>query len=230
MTDVKLKLQSPKDVDVELWDKKTGEAVIAFNVGKKCNKLRSICNASNKRSKKYGSTMITYSGYNGMKNANGIRKYGWEYIHLKGKTDRPFIMKVFGYRPGVALVTYSWGADVKKCASEKKSKESKAKARHKEKINKFQAAVAAKKAALVKKWKEVLAKRNKEQSKCASIKNEATFCKFQAKKFQVLLKRSVKSLTRQNAICKRSTKLRLTTRHKIAHPTYNSGYTSGRRL
>lgn len=175
-TNVKLKLLSPKDVDVELWDQKTGMAVIAFGAVGKCNKLTSICDSANAKTVKYHGVKVQYSGYNGVKNANGARQYGHEFINLIGKTDRPYIMKVFGYNAGNALVKYGWGADKARCKKEKTKKEQKVKVAFNEKKNKHQAKVLRSQLQSKAAYKAAIASARQIAGSCKTAKAQVKVC------------------------------------------------------
>merc|ERR1711988_1424475 len=140
---VEIYLKSPKDVDVELWDKKVG--VIAWNGGR----IDSAVLAKTD----YKGAAVTYSGYNGV-TRNGKMNLGHEFIKIKGKASVPLVMKAFGFAAGRAHVTYRWGADKVRCAAEnerrKKAAEKKTKEKSKkyqEKINQIQGQKARKKCA-----------------------------------------------------------------------------------
>ena len=53
----------------------------------------------------YEGVEYCYSGYNG----DGTN-LGHEWIRVNGTTNRPLVMKAYGYRAGDALVNYSWAA------------------------------------------------------------------------------------------------------------------------
>ena len=99
--DVEIVLTSTKDVDIQLVDegKTPAKEIVAWPNG--------IVNGAGEESVSYESVAVKYSGYNGV---NG--KQGNEYIHLgKGsQTNRPLVMRAFGYAAGEATVKYSWKA------------------------------------------------------------------------------------------------------------------------
>lgn len=92
---VNITLTSDKDVDIQLYDKTTGEAIIAWPNG--------ILAGSNKQSTHYQGIQIEWSGYNGQGG-----NYGNEYIKISGMTNRNLVMKAFGYQAGFATVNYTW--------------------------------------------------------------------------------------------------------------------------
>jgi len=124
---VEIYLKSPKDVDVELWDKKTG--VIAWNGGR-------IDSAVLARTE-YKGAAVTYSGYNGV-TSKGKMNLGHEFIKIKGKASVPLVMKAFGFAAGRAHVTYRWGADKVRCAAENERRKKAAEKKTKEKSKKYQ--------------------------------------------------------------------------------------------
>ena len=99
--DVEIVLTSTEDVDIQLVDegKMPAKEIVAWPNG--------IVNGAGEESVSYESVAVKYSGYNGV---NG--KLGNEYIHLgKGsQTNRPLVMRAFGYAAGEATVKYSWKA------------------------------------------------------------------------------------------------------------------------
>lgn len=92
---VRIDLTSDKDVDVQLIDKETGHEIIAWPSGD--------LNGSGEACTTYEDVEYCYSGYNG----DG-ENYGEEWIEIQGVSNRPMIMKAFGYAAGQADVTYSW--------------------------------------------------------------------------------------------------------------------------
>jgi hypothetical protein len=100
LNDVFIQLVSNKDVDIQLYDKTTGDAIIAWPEG--------ILSGDKEQSTSYHDVLINWSGYNGGQTNDTL---GNEYIRLSGKTNRPFVMKVFGYKSGTATVNYSWGSN-----------------------------------------------------------------------------------------------------------------------
>lgn len=93
LTDVSIKLASVNDIDIQLYDKATGAAIIKWPDGR--------LNGSEKQSLNYGGLIITWSGYNG--DGTGL---GNEYITMRGRTDRSYLLKVYGYQAGNARVDY----------------------------------------------------------------------------------------------------------------------------
>merc|ERR1712072_1086830 len=124
----------------------------------------------------YHGVKVTYSGYNGVKNANGARKYGHEYIYLTGKTDWPYLMKVFGYNAGQALVKYGWGAVKTKCKKEKTKKELKVKVAFMEKKNKHQAKVRRSQLQSKAAYKAAIASARKIAGSCKTAKAQVKMC------------------------------------------------------
>lgn len=94
---LRIDLSSAVDVDIELYDGKTGEAIIAWMEGK-------IDSASEDCSEHAGNN-ICYSGYFGVDFNSGE-----EWITVDGPegTTHPYIMKAYGFSAGVANVTYTW--------------------------------------------------------------------------------------------------------------------------
>jgi hypothetical protein len=94
---VLIRLTSEEDVDIQLIDEATGDLVIHWPYG--------LLNGSSEECDYYRGVRYCYSGYNG---EGG--ELGHEWIRVDGDTNRPLIMKAFGYRAGIALVEYSWEA------------------------------------------------------------------------------------------------------------------------
>ena len=92
---VKITLTSNEDVDIQLYDKLTGDKIIAWPDG--------FLAGHNKQAMNYKGMNIEWSGYHG----DGAN-YGHEYIHITGITNRTFVMKAFGYQAGYAQVDYLW--------------------------------------------------------------------------------------------------------------------------
>ncbi len=97
ISDLNIKLESPVDVDIQLYDKDNGKAIIAWPNG--------LLNKGTTSSISYEGMVIEWSGYNG----DGTN-LGHEYIKISGETTKNLTMKAFGYRSGLATVNYSWGA------------------------------------------------------------------------------------------------------------------------
>jgi uncharacterized protein YkwD len=96
ISNLNIKLKSPVDVDVQLYDKDNGKAIVAWPSG--------LLNGSTTQSISYQGMEIEWSGYNG--DGSGA---GNEYIKISGETTRNLTMEAFGYRSGEATVNYSWG-------------------------------------------------------------------------------------------------------------------------
>ena len=92
---VYIRLTSAEDVDIQLYDKQTGEKIVGWPDG--------ILSGPSIQTTQYHGVTVEWSGYNG----DGVN-YGHEYIRLTGTTDRPLLMRAFGYRAGYATVDYSW--------------------------------------------------------------------------------------------------------------------------
>lgn len=98
---IAVNLTSDVDIDIQLYDKETGEKIIGWPDG--------ILARSGYQSYEYQGTLVEWSGYNG--DGTGL---GNEYIKISNAADpasattRSFIMKVFGYSAGQADVDYSW--------------------------------------------------------------------------------------------------------------------------
>lgn len=92
---VYIKLTSTKDVDVQLYDKSTGEKIVHWPDG--------ILRGAGKENTNYKGVSIEWSGYNG----DGSGK-GHEYIKISGTTNRTLVMKAYGYNAGFANIDYSW--------------------------------------------------------------------------------------------------------------------------
>lgn len=92
---VYIKLTSDKDVDVQLYDKSTGEKIAHWPDG--------IMRGAGKQNISYNGVSVEWSGYNG----DGTGK-GHEYIKISGTTNRALIMKAYGFQAGFANIDYSW--------------------------------------------------------------------------------------------------------------------------
>lgn len=101
---VVIRLSSAKDVDVQLFDTKTGAAIIAWGVaGTKITSAGVKC--ATHEGNKY-----CYSGFNGdYSNTVPGSSKGNEWISIEGVTKRAVTMKAYGFNAGKALVEYSWG-------------------------------------------------------------------------------------------------------------------------
>ena len=96
--DVFIKLTSDQDLDIRLSDKTTGTKIVHWPDG--------ILSGHDCQSIQYQGMNIEWSGH-----AGDATHYGHEYIRITGEVTRPLTMNAFGYRPGYATVTYSWGGD-----------------------------------------------------------------------------------------------------------------------
>jgi len=94
---IRIDLKSDEDVDIQLIDEETGHEIIAWPNGD--------LNGPSKECTQYNGTEYCYSGYNG----DGSN-YGHEWIEIKGQSNRPLIMKAFGYKAGDAIIDYKWDA------------------------------------------------------------------------------------------------------------------------
>lgn len=93
---IHIALKCRNDVDIELYDKKTGKAIVAWNQGK-----HALIDSPTKKTVKYKGMTITYSGFNG--DGTGL---GHEYITIEGEISQRLVMKAYGYRSGEASVNY----------------------------------------------------------------------------------------------------------------------------
>ncbi|MFW5444596.1 MAG: CAP domain-containing protein [Methylococcaceae bacterium] len=98
VNNLNIQLESPKDVDIQLYDADNGMAIIAWPNG--------LLNSSTTESINYEGMEIEWSGYRG----DGTN-FGHEYIKISGETTRNLTMKAFGYASGLAIVNYSWGGN-----------------------------------------------------------------------------------------------------------------------
>lgn len=94
---VRIDLTANNDVDIQLYDKLTGHAIVAWPSGD--------LNGHSVQTTTFHGMTIEYSGYNGVGG-----DWGHEYIEIKGKLSRTLIMKAFGYKAGDAEVDYSYEA------------------------------------------------------------------------------------------------------------------------
>jgi hypothetical protein len=113
---VQLESTGGQDLDITLFDTTStsefseGAAIVAW-----CSSP-ATCNAgvlgleAVPDSATYKDMSIRYSGYNGQ---NGNR--GSEWIEISGETTVDMMMRAFSYRPGQAVVTYSWGRSQTPC-------------------------------------------------------------------------------------------------------------------
>jgi len=92
---LRVDLRCDEDVDIELWDGKSGEAIIAWMEGK--------IDSSSESCDQWAGNKICYSGYFGVDfNA------GQEWITVDEGTSHPYIIKAYGFSSGWANVTYKW--------------------------------------------------------------------------------------------------------------------------
>jgi len=89
-------LTSDEDVDIQLYDKDDGTAIIAWPDG--------LLNGPKKQTLNYKGMQLEWSGYNG--DGTGL---GHEYIKINGDTTCNLTMKAYGYKAGYAKVHYEWG-------------------------------------------------------------------------------------------------------------------------
>ena len=94
---VRIELTSSADVDVQLIDVQSGTQIIAWPDG--------LLSGPSAQSVSHAGVTYRYSGYNG----DGVN-LGNEFIEIVGDTNRPLIMRAFGYAAGNALVNYAWSA------------------------------------------------------------------------------------------------------------------------
>lgn len=94
-----IKLDSPVDVDIQLFDADANKPLVGWKIG-------ALIDSSVPKSKLYNGVTIEYSGYDG----DGTGK-GNEYINLTGVTRNSLKMKMYGYQEGTATVHYSWEAN-----------------------------------------------------------------------------------------------------------------------
>jgi hypothetical protein len=97
MGDINVRLFSPSDVDIQLIDVATGEAIVAWPYG--------LLNQRSEECATYEGLEYCYSGFNGV---DGER--GNEWIQLNGVSNRELMMTAYGYDAGYAQVYYSWSA------------------------------------------------------------------------------------------------------------------------
>ena len=94
LSQIEIELQSPVDVDIQLFDQDT--VVVGWPDG--------LLKSAEAGSINHAGVTLRYSGYNGDGSGPGN-----EFIRLEGTLTRPLAMKVFGYRSGEARVRYRWG-------------------------------------------------------------------------------------------------------------------------
>ena len=95
---IKINLNSFEDIDIRLYSK-DGTPIVSWPNG--------ILHTAHKAATTYNGVTIEWSGYNGVDGHKGE-----EYIYIKGRTSEPLVMKVFGFKSGVADVTYEWGENI----------------------------------------------------------------------------------------------------------------------
>ena len=97
--DVGIRLDSTNDVDIQLIDVETGTEIIAWPSG--------LLNGPGEECTTFHGVRYCYSGYNGDPSIGGA---GSEWIRIEGDTNRPLVMRAFGYAAGEAEVNYEWMA------------------------------------------------------------------------------------------------------------------------
>ena len=97
MGDIAVQLFSPQDVDIQLIDVATGQAIVAWPYG--------LLSDRSEECTVYEGLEYCYSGFNGV---NGER--GNEWIRLNGVSNRELMMTAYGYNAGYAQVYYGWSA------------------------------------------------------------------------------------------------------------------------
>ncbi len=102
--DLEIRLDSPEDVDVELWH--GDKPIIAWPNGS--------LNGGRLASTNYNGVTVYWSGYDGDQTASGRGK---EFIRLSGVTRNDFVVKVFGFRQGQAQVRYNWAGATSQVAA-----------------------------------------------------------------------------------------------------------------
>ena len=95
---VRITLTSDEDVDIQLVDEATGHEIVAWPNGD--------LNGADEECAAWQGVEYCYSGYNGGQSAT---TKGHEWIEVRGRTNRPLLMKAFGYAAGDAQVDYAWG-------------------------------------------------------------------------------------------------------------------------
>lgn len=97
---VTIDLESPRDVDIQLIDVLSGTEIIAWPNG--------LLSGPGYACTTYEGVEYCWSGYNGDQTAGGK---GNESIQINGTTNRPLLMKAFGYQAGDSDVSYSFSAE-----------------------------------------------------------------------------------------------------------------------
>ena len=96
LKDIKIKLTSSVDIDIQLYDGTV--KVVHWSDG--------VLKGATKVTRTYKNMSITWSGYNGDGTGQGN-----EYIEITGEVSTKLAMKAYGYQAGTAKVDYSWGGD-----------------------------------------------------------------------------------------------------------------------
>jgi len=127
---VKIQLDTDKDVDTELWTPDGANAIVAWQCKshqKKRLKGVKCIDSAGAVTQKFRDITIKYSGWNGTTNKKTkLHQQGKEYIHIIGKSKYAFLIRAYGYQAGTARVKYSWDAKAKLCKQYKKEKSTKA--------------------------------------------------------------------------------------------------------
>jgi len=127
---VKIQLDTDKDVDTELWTPDGANAIVAWQCKshqKKRLKGVKCIDSAGAVTQKFKDITIKYSGWNGMTNKKTkLHQQGKEFIHIIGKSKYAFLIRAYGYEAGTARVKYSWDAKAKLCKKYKKEKSTKA--------------------------------------------------------------------------------------------------------
>ncbi|MCO4770238.1 MAG: hypothetical protein KDA24_09430 [Deltaproteobacteria bacterium] len=97
---VSIDLESPRDVDIQLIDVWTGTEIIAWPNG--------LLNGPSYGCTTFDAVEYCWSGYNGDQTSDGK---GNESIEINGTTNRPLVMKAFGYQAGDSDVSYAFSGD-----------------------------------------------------------------------------------------------------------------------
>merc|ERR1712224_461452 len=120
---VRIELNTNKDVDTELWTPDGKRAIVGWQCGShQKKKLIAKCiDSATAKTAKFRDITIKTSGYLGMKG-----KFGHEFIQIVGKSKYAFLIRAFAYEAGTANVKYSWDKDPKPCKKLKKEKSTKA--------------------------------------------------------------------------------------------------------
>jgi endonuclease I len=99
LTDVFIRLESTKDVDVQLYDGLV--PVVDWKNGPFTDK-KSFARVYYEAA----GVQVEYSGYHGEQSDN---KRGYEYVRLGGTLTKSLSLRVLGYEQGRATVIYNWG-------------------------------------------------------------------------------------------------------------------------